>query len=71
MNLIILYDIEKIAENKTENNKEIGQKLCRKFHLRIRKYSTKLHFKVRKPHLKLRKALFKRGLERIGKNKNF
>ena len=43
---------------------------CGKYHFRIRKSSTKFHFKVRKPHFKLRKALFKRGLERNGKNKN-
>jgi hypothetical protein len=30
---------------------------------------TKFHIKVRKPHLKLRKALFKRSLERTGKHK--
>ena len=29
---------------------------------------TKFHFKVRKPHFKLRKALIKRGLKRNGKN---
>ena len=45
-------------------------KLCGKFDFGIRKSSTKFHFKVRKHHTKLRKALFKRGLERNGKNKN-
>ena len=34
-------------------------------------HSTKFHIKIRKPHFKLRKALFKRGLERNGKNKKF
>ena len=33
--------------------------------------STKSHMKIRNPHFKLRKALFIRGLERNGKNKNF
>ena len=32
--------------------------------------NTKFHIKIRKPHLKLRKALFKRGLERNGENIN-
>ena len=32
--------------------------------------SKKFHFKVSNPHFKLWKALFKRDLERIGKNKN-
>ena len=32
--------------------------------------STKFHFKVRKPHFRLRNALFKRVLERNGKHKN-
>ena len=47
-----------------------ARKLCGKFHFRIRKYSTKFHFKARKPHFKLQKALFKKSLERRGKNKN-
>jgi hypothetical protein len=38
---------------------EKAQKLCGKFHFKIRKYSTKFDFKVRKPHFKLRKALLK------------
>ena len=42
----------------------------RKVPFRIRKSSTKFHFKARKPHFKLRKALFKTSLERKGKNKN-
>ena len=37
---------------------------------RIRRSSTKFHIKVRKPYFKLRKALFKIGLERNGINKN-
>ena len=46
------------------NNVKIARKLCGKFYFRIRKSSTKLHIKVRKPHFKLRKAIFKRGLGR-------
>ena len=34
-----------------------------------RKSSAKFHLKVRKPYFKLRKALFKRGLERNFKSK--
>ena len=53
---------------------EVTQKLCGKFHFKIRKSRTKLHIKlhikVRKPHFKLRKALFKIVLERNCKNKN-
>ena len=49
---------------------EMMRKLYIKFHFRIRKSSTKFYIKVRKPHFKLRKALFKRGLERNCKNKN-
>ena len=45
-------------------------KFCGKYHLRIRKFRAKFHFKVRKLHLKLRKVLFKRGLEKNDKNKN-
>ena len=45
-------------------NVKIARKLCGKFHFRISKSSTKFHFKGRKPHFKLRKAIFKRGLER-------
>ena len=41
------------------------------YHFRIWISSTKFHFKVWKPHFILRKALFKKGLERNGKNKNF
>ena len=54
------------------NNVKIAQKLCGKFHFRIRKCSTKFHIKLKvtKPHFKLRKALFKRGLERNCENKN-
>ena len=33
-------------------------------------FQNKLHIKVRKPNFKLRKALFKRGLERNCKNKD-
>ena len=51
-----------------ENNMKIARKLCEKFHFRIRKSSTKFHIKVTKPHFKLRKAIFKRGLERNQKN---
>ena len=46
------------------------RKLCEKFNFRIRKSSTKFHIKVKKPHFKLRKALFKKGLERNFKIKN-
>ena len=49
---------------------EKTMKLCGKYYFRIRKNSTKFLFKVRKPYFKLRKALFKRGLEKNGKNKN-
>ena len=35
-----------------------------------RKSSAKFHLKVRKPYFKLRKALFKRGLEKNGKIRN-
>ena len=35
-----------------------------------RNHSTKLDIKIRKPQFKLRKTLFKRCLERNGKNKN-
>ena len=52
------------------NNAEIAWKLCENFQLKIRESSIKFHFKVRKPRFKPRKALFKRGLERNGKNKN-
>ena len=38
-------------------------------HFRIRKFSTKFHIKVRNPHFKLRKAIFKRGLEKNCKKK--
>ena len=41
------------------NNAEIVWKLCGKF-----------NFKVRKSHLKQRKVLFKRGLERYCRSKN-
>ena len=41
----------------------------RKVPFRIRISSNIFHFKVRKPHFKLREALFKRSLERNG-NKN-
>ena len=56
---------------KTAEIAEIAQKLCRKFHFRIRKSNT-FHIKVRKLHFKLRKALSnsKRALERYCKNKN-
>ena len=56
-----------------ENSAEIAQitrKLCQKFNIRIRKSRTQFHIKVRKPHFKLQKALFKRGLERNCKSKN-
>ena len=46
------------------------RKLFGKYHFRISKSSTKFHIKVRKPHFKLRKALFTKGLERNCKNKN-
>ena len=36
----------------------------------ISESSTNFNFKVKKHHFKLRKALFKRGLERNSKNKN-
>ena len=49
---------------------EIAWKLCRKFHFRIRKSSTKFYIKVRKPHFQLQKALFKRSFERNCKAKN-
>ena len=52
------------------HNAEIARKLCRKFHYRIKKSSTKFLIEERKPHFKLRKALFKRGLDRTCKNKN-
>ena len=55
---------------KTAEIVEITRKLCRKTHFRIRKSSTKFHFKVRKFHFKLRKALFRTSLERNGINKN-
>ena len=42
----------------------------RKVPFQKRKSSNKFHFKVRRPHFKLQKALFKRGLERTCKNKN-
>jgi hypothetical protein len=48
---------------------EITRKLCEKFHFRIRKSSTKFHIKLKKHHFKLRKARFKRGLERNCKRK--
>ena len=44
-------------------------KLFRKFHFSIRKDSTKFHIEVRKPHFKLRKALFEKGLDRNCKYK--
>ena len=46
------------------NSKEIMRKVL------IWKSSTKIHFKVRTPYFKLRKALFNRGLERNSKIKN-
>ena len=49
---------------------KITQKLCIKLHFRIRKSSTKFNLEVRKHHIKLRKALIKKGLEKNGKNKN-
>ena len=51
-------------------NAELARILSGKFHFRIRKSSTKFHNKVRKLHFKLRKALFKRNLERNCSNKN-
>ena len=39
------------------------------YHFRMRKSRTNFHIKVRKPHFKLQKALFKKGLEKI-KTKN-
>ena len=51
------------------NNVEIAQKLDGKFDFRIRKSSTKFHIKVKKSHFKLRKSLFKKGLERNCKSK--
>ena len=51
------------------NYAEITRKLGGKFQFRIRNYSTKFPIKVMKPHFKMRKALFKRGLERNCKNK--
>ena len=53
------------------NNAEIALKVCGKFHFRIRKSSTKFCFKVKKPHFKLRKALFKKVLETNCKTKNY
>ena len=47
-----------------------SRKLCGNFFFIIRKSSTKFHFKVRKPHFKLWKSLFKRGLGRNSKIKN-
>ena len=41
----------------------------RKLPYQHKESSTKFHIKVRKPHFKLRKALFKKGLERIVKAK--
>ena len=35
----------------------------------LESHSTKFHIKIRKPHFKLQKVLFKRGLERYGVNK--
>ena len=50
---------------------EIARKICGNYQFkRIRNSSTLFHLKVRKPNFKLRKALFKRGLERNRKNKN-
>ena len=33
-------------------------------------HSTKFYIRIRKPHFKLRKAFYKKSLERNGKNKN-
>ena len=52
------------------NYTEIERKLCGEFTSRKSKFSTKFNIKVRKPHFKLRKALFKRDLERNYKSKN-
>ena len=52
----------KKAEKLAEIIAELVRKLYGKFYLRIRKYDTVFHFKVRKPHFKQRKALFKRLL---------
>ena len=41
-----------------------------KFSTRFPRYFRDFHSKVRKPHFKLWKALFKRGLESNFKNKN-
>ena len=43
-----------------------SRKLCGKYNFKIKISSIKFHFKVRK----LRKALFKRGLDRKVRNKN-
>ena len=52
------------------NNVEIAQELGRKLDFRIRKSSTKFNqIKVKKPHFKLRKSLFKKGLESNCKSK--
>ena len=42
----------------------------RKVPFQNKEISTKFYIKVRKPHFKLRKELFKRGLKRNCKNKN-
>ena len=49
---------------------EITRKLCRKLNFRIRISITIFHIKDRKPHSKLREALYKEGLERNYENKN-
>ena len=51
-------------------NRGNSTEITQKYHFRIRKSSAKFYIKIRKPHFKLRKALFKRGLERNGKNRN-
>ena len=51
-------------------NRKNSAEIMQKVPFQIRKSMTKFHFKVRKPYFKLRKALFKRSLERNVKNKN-
>ena len=60
-----------ICENRGNNAESIRiRKSSTKLHFRKRTSKTKFHFKIRKPYFKLRKAFFKRGLERNCKNKN-
>ena len=62
MQEIKVVKIAEIAEiSKIQETAKIMWKQRGKFHFRIRKSSTKFHIKVREPHFKLRKALFKKG----------